>query len=74
MTGDERSRRLEKAHATLAEMYRQILELERKFASWEKANAWLVSVVGKRTYTQAEIDKRLDDFRKFILGGDPEQS
>ncbi len=74
MSDDERSRRLEKAYATLAEMYRQIPVSERKFASMDDANAWLVEVVGKRTYTQAEIEKRLNDFIKFGLGGDTEQS
>jgi hypothetical protein len=74
MSPDERSRRVEEAYARLAEMYRQIPASERKFASMEEANAWLVEVVGKRTYTQAEIQKRLDDFIKFGLGGDAEQS
>jgi hypothetical protein len=74
MSDDERSRRREQAYATLAEMYRQLPDSRRKFASMEEANAWLVEVVGKRTYTQAEIQKRLDDFIKFGLGGDAAQS
>ena len=74
MSADERNRRLEKAYATLAEMYRQLPDSERKVASMEEAEAWLVEMVGKRTYTQAELDKWLDDFNKFGLGEDTEQS
>jgi hypothetical protein len=74
MSDEERSRRVEEAYARLAEMYRQIPESERKFASMEEANAWLVEVVGKRTYTQAEIQKRLDELLKSGLGGDAGQS
>jgi hypothetical protein len=74
MSADERNRRLEEACATLAEMSRRLQGSGRKFASMDDVNAWLVEIVGKRTYTQAEIDKRLDDFIKFGLGGDAGQS
>jgi len=74
MTDDERSSRLEKAYAKLAEMYRQIPDSERKFASWKEAESWLVKTVGKRTRTNAELDKWLDEVTKFDLGGDAEQS
>jgi hypothetical protein len=74
MSADERNRKLEEAYATLAKMSRSLQHSGRKFASMDDANVRLVEVVGKRAYTQVEIDKRLDDFIKFGLGGDAGQS
>jgi hypothetical protein len=61
MSDDERSRRLEEAYATLAEMYRQLPDPRRKFASVKEAEAWLVETVGKRTYSQVDINTQLSD-------------
>ena len=74
MSADERSRRLEEAFATLAKMSRHLQGSGRKLTSMDDAHAWLVETVGERTYTQAEIDRRLDEFIKFGLGGDTGQS
>jgi hypothetical protein len=68
MSADERNRRLEEAHATLAELARRYDERNALNGSWHKINtvdeahAWLAEKVSESTYTQAEIEKRLDEF------------
>jgi hypothetical protein len=69
MSAGERNPRLEKAFATLAEMARRLNASQtgsgRKIASIDDARAWLAEKVGKHAYTQAEIDRRLDEFIEF---------
>jgi hypothetical protein len=75
---EERILRLEKAFATLAEMASRHnvahTSSVRKIASMADARAWLVEKVGERTYTQAEIDRRLDEFIEFARRRDAGQS
>jgi len=68
MSADERNRRLEEAHATLAELARRCDERDvlngsrHKINTVDGARAWIAEKVSERTYTQAEIDGRLDEF------------
>jgi hypothetical protein len=68
MSSEERILRLEKAYATLAELARRYDERAalngscRKITTVDEARAWLAKRVRESTYTQAEIDRRLDKF------------
>ena len=68
MSADERSRRLEEAYATLAELARRCDEGDapnrsrRKINTSDEARAWLAEKVRESAYTRAEIDRRLDEF------------
>jgi hypothetical protein len=68
MSADERNLRLEEAAAKLAGLARRYDERDaqagsrRKITTPDEARAWLSEKVGERTYTRADIDRRLDEF------------
>jgi hypothetical protein len=84
MSAEERNRRLEEAHATLAELARRYDERDALNGSRDKINtvgrarSWLAETVSESTYTQADIDRRLDEFieanRRRDAGGSDDEA
>ena len=75
MQADERERRVEEAHAKLAELIRRYDERDaqngvqrKKITTPDEARAWLAEKFGEPSYTQEEIDRQLGEFIKKFGG------